>query len=80
MLLQAVFRLNEALVNSERIRISPIPPLYMTSLLLFYLFLLPVALQSNKEMNGTATILITMVVGYAMLGLNEISHILDLPF
>ena len=79
---QTTYKLNEALMNAERVRISPIPSLYTTHttrLLIFYLFWLPYALYGALE-NGAATLLITAAVGYAMLGLDEISHVLELPF
>ena len=81
-LFQTTFKLNEALMVSERVRISPIPSLYTTHttrLLLFYLFWLPFALYGTLG-SGAATLLVTIAVGYAMLGLDEISHILELPF
>ena len=81
-LVQTMYRMNEALMTAERVRISPIPPLYTTHttrLLIFYLFWLPFALYGTLK-NGAATLMITMVVGYAMLGLDEISHILEIPF
>lgn len=81
-LFKTSYRLNEALMVAERVRISPIPPLYTTHttrLLLFYLFWLPLALHGTLQ-NGPATLLVTAAVGYAMLGLDEISHILELPF
>jgi predicted membrane chloride channel (bestrophin family) len=79
---QAISRLNEALTISERIRCSPLPPIYTahtTRLLIFYLFWLPLALFGTIQ-NGFATLVVTMAVGYAMLGLDEISHICELPF
>lgn len=82
-LMVTLFRMNESLQNAERVRISPIPSLYTTHttrLLIFYLFWLPLALYGTVRTNFHATLLITLVVGYAMLGLDEISHILELPF
>lgn len=81
-LFKTIYRLNEALMVAERVRISPIPSLYTTHttrLLLFYLFWLPLALYGTL-LNGFATLLVTVAVGYAMLGLDEISHILEVPF
>lgn len=81
-LFRVSYRLNEALMNAERIRISTIPPLYTTHttrLLLFYLFWLPLALYGSLK-NGPATLLVAAAVGYAMLGLDELAHILELPF
>ncbi|GKY91349.1 hypothetical protein MPSEU_000107100 [Mayamaea pseudoterrestris] len=79
----AIQRLNECITTCERIRASPIPPLYTahTDLLLTcYLFLLPLALQGSGMLHPVVTFITTMVVGYAMLGLDEISHILEQPF
>jgi predicted membrane chloride channel (bestrophin family) len=79
---QTISKLNEALMIAERIRNSPVPPLYTahtTRLLIFYLFWLPLALHSSIQ-NALATIVVTMASGYAMLGLDEISHICELPF
>jgi predicted membrane chloride channel (bestrophin family) len=90
LLLQTTSRLNEVLMIAERIRNSPIPPLYTahtTRLLVFYLFWLPLALyDGTSSLLGktvstvTSTLLVTLAAGYAMLGLDEISHILELPF
>jgi predicted membrane chloride channel (bestrophin family) len=90
LLLQTTSRLNEVLMISERIRNSPIPPLYTahtTRLLVFYLFWLPLALYDGTSIllgktisTVTSTLLVTLAAGYAMLGLDEISHILELPF
>ena len=80
---QLLWRLNQGYMVCERIRISPIPPLYtthMTRLLLFYLFWLPLVLLNSAKLSALASVLVTIVVGYAMLGLDEISHILELPF
>ncbi len=74
---QTLSKLNEALTIAEKIRNSPVPPLYTahtTRLLVFYLFWLPLALYGAIQ-NGLATLVVTMAVGYAMLGLDEISHI-----
>jgi predicted membrane chloride channel (bestrophin family) len=68
---QTISKLNEALTISERIRNSPVPPLYTahtTRLLVFYLFWLPMALYGTIQ-KGIATLVVTMAVGYAMLGL-----------
>ena len=73
--------LNDALLICQRITASPIPPLYTSHtsrLLMFYLGCLPLAL--HQSMNGFVTLLTSFVVGYAMLGLDEISHLLENPF
>ena len=49
-------------------------------LLVFYLIFLPLALRGSLLLNNLGTILTTMVVGYAMLGLDEISFLLEEPF
>ena len=68
--------LHSVLTVCERIQASPIPSEYTahtSRLLLIYLFLLPLAL-------GEMSMLVTSLVGFAMLGLDEISHILEEPF
>jgi len=82
-ILQSIQQLNECITTCERIRASPIPPLYTahTGLLLTcYLFCLPLALHGSGLMAPLGTVITTAVVGYAMLGLDEISHILEQPF
>lgn len=79
----SIQHLNECITTCERIRSSPIPPLYTSHtglLLIFYLFSLPLALQGSGLLSPVGTVLTTAVVGYAMLGLDEISHILENPF
>jgi predicted membrane chloride channel (bestrophin family) len=66
----------------ERLWGSPIPPVYTSHtsrLLVFYLFFLPVALHGARIEN-TVNILVTVTVAFAMLGLDEISHLLEQPF
>jgi putative membrane protein len=73
--------LNHCIMTCERIRASPIPPLYTAHtgrLLMFYLFFLPLAL--TDVLNTWGTVVTTAAVGYAMLGLDEISHLLEQPF
>jgi predicted membrane chloride channel (bestrophin family) len=79
----AIQELNHCLMTTERIRASPIPPLYTSHtgrLLMFYLFFLPPALCGSGMMNGWATLLTTAATAYAMLGLDEISFLLEQPF
>ena len=79
----ATAELNECLMSTERIRASPIPPLYTSHagrLLLFYLFFLPLALSGSGMLNGLGTVCTTPAVAYAMLGLDEISFLLEQPF
>jgi len=74
--------LSEAITSTGRIRASPIPTLYTshtTRLLLFYLFCLPPALHMSG-LDVLMTTLVSMVTGFAMLGLDEISHIFEQPF
>ena len=81
-LFQTASKLNEELMYTEKIRNSPLPPLYTshtTRLLLFYLFWLPLALYGTLR-HCFVTILVTLAAGFALLGLDEISHILEYPF
>ena len=74
--------LSEAITSTGRIRASPIPTMYTSHtsrLLVFYLFCLPPALHLSG-LDGLATSLLTMVVGFAMFGLDEISHLFEQPF
>jgi ion channel-forming bestrophin family protein len=74
--------LDAVITVGERIRSTPIPPIYAghsTRLMMLYLFFLPLALL-GASMNGISTIAVTMVVGYAMLGLDEMSHMFEQPF
>ncbi len=74
--------LSEVITATGRIRASPIPTLYTSHtsrLLVFYLFCLPAALYSSG-LDTLLTTIITMVVGYSMLGLDEISHLFEQPF
>lgn len=74
--------LSEIITSTGRLRASPIPTLYTSHtsrLLVFYLSCLPTALHmSGLDLNITT--LTTMVVGFAMLGLDELSHIFEQPF
>jgi len=66
----------------ERIRGSPIPPVYTSHtsrLLVFYLMCMPLALH-GMAMKKAVTVLVTGTIGYTMLGLDEISHVLEQPF
>ena len=79
---RSIEQLDHALMTTERIRASPIPPLYTSHtsrLLMFYLWFLPLALHQSS-LNGFVTFLVSLVVGYTMLGLDEISHLLEQPF
>jgi predicted membrane chloride channel (bestrophin family) len=74
--------LSDVITATGRIRTTPIPTLYTSHtsrLLVFYLFCLPPALHWSG-LDTVMTTIITMVVGYAMLGLDEISHLFEQPF
>ncbi len=74
--------LSEVVTSTGRIRASPIPTLYTshtTRLLTFYLFFLPPALYWSG-LDAMVTILVTWAVGFAMLGLDELSHLCEQPF
>jgi predicted membrane chloride channel (bestrophin family) len=75
--------MDQSIMLTERIIASPIPPLFTSHagrLIVFYLGFLPVALKSGGSM-GTVSLMLTMAaVGYAMLGLDELSHIMEQPF
>ncbi|CAB9528358.1 UPF0187 protein [Seminavis robusta] len=79
---RSVEELDHALMTTQRITASPIPPLYTSHtsrLLMFYLGFLPLALHGSS-LTGFVTFIVSAVVGYTMLGLDEISHLLELPF
>ena len=74
--------LSEVVTSTSRIRASPIPTLYTshtTRLLTFYLFFLPPALHWSG-LDAIVTMVITWAVGFAMLGLDELSHLFEQPF
>ena len=75
--------LDQCIMLSERLVASPIPPLFTTHagrLLVFYLFVLPVALYTSGNLTAAGTFVTVLAVGYAMLGLDEISHLMEQPF
>lgn len=74
--------MNYILGMCERLKGSPIPPVYTSHtsrLLVFYLVFLPLALH-GAQMKKLVTVIIASIVSYAMLGLDEISHVLEQPF
>ena len=78
---RTVQELNESTFTTERLLASPIPPLYSAHtgrLLMFNLFFLPLALRGS--LSRVAVVIATAAVGFAMLGLDEISHLLENPF
>ena len=75
--------MDAAIMMTERIVASPIPPLFTSHagrLLIFYLFFLPIALHSSGTLNTIGTFVTVLAVGYAMLGLDEISYLMEQPF
>ncbi len=82
---QNLNEMNYILGMCERLKGSPIPPVYTSHtsrLLVFYLVFLPLALLggSSSAQTKLTTVLLTATVSYAMLGLDEISHVLEQPF
>lgn len=74
--------LEDVITTTERLRASPIPPVYsfnVTRLMSLYLLCLPLALI-GIEPSRTVTLFMTALVGYAMFGLDEVSHWLEQPF
>lgn len=72
-----------AVMATERIVASPIPTLFTahaSRLMAFYLAFLPVALRSSGGMTITGVFVTVFAVGYAMLGLDELSHLVEQPF
>ena len=75
--------MDQAIMLTERIIASPIPPLFTSHagrLMLFYLGFLPIALQSSGSMSNVAVFVTVAAVGYATLGLDELSHLMEQPF
>ena len=77
-----LLELNRVYGMCERIKMSPIPPMYTrhtSRVLMFWLFSLPLALQSLMR-NIPSVMLITFCASYVTLGLDEISMQLEQPF
>jgi predicted membrane chloride channel (bestrophin family) len=75
--------MDQSIMVTERLVASPIPPLFTTHagrLLVFYLFFLPLALHGGGTLDAVGTFVTVLAVGYAMLGLDEISHLMEQPF
>jgi len=75
--------MNHLYGQCEGLLSSPMEPLYTTNtsrLLVFYLMFLPIALQMLNVMAPVGTVLVTTAVGYAMLGMDEITHQIEQPF
>jgi len=80
---QNLLEMNHLYGACEGLISSPIPPLYTSNssrLLVFYLALLPIALDMLNVMSAVGIVLVTAAVGYAMLGMDEITHQLEQPF
>lgn len=74
--------LNYILGMCERLKGSPIPPVYtshLCRLVCMYLFFFPLALHT-PDMKRFTYLIITSIVGWIVLGLDEISHLLENPF
>ena len=79
----SIEHLNKCIAIAERIQSSPIPPVYTAHtgrLVMFYLFLLPFALQGLLESSTASVAAKTVAIAFAMLGLDEISHMTEEPF
>ena len=75
-------QLNGVVMEGERIRASPIPPVYAAHagrLMIVYLATLPFALL-GAGMTEWSTLALSMIVGFAMMGLDEMSHLFEQPF
>lgn len=74
--------LNHAFMIGEKIRSTPIPPVYSAHtarLMMMYLAFLPVALLGG-EVGYAGTFGLSMTVGYAVFGLDEMSHMFEQPY
>ncbi|GMH87041.1 hypothetical protein TrVE_jg13495 [Triparma verrucosa] len=77
-----LLELNRIYGMCERLRGSPVPPMYSrhtSRLLMFWLFSLPLSLNSTP-ISAPINILLVMVAGFVTLGLDEISMQLEQPF
>lgn len=77
-----VYALQQVITTCERLIATPIPPIYTTHtsrLLVVYIAFLPLALL-NIQLSYLATFVTTAAAAFAMLGLDEISHLLEQPF
>ena len=79
---QNLQQLNDVIMTGERIRSSPVPPVYTSHaarLMTVYLLCLPYALILSN-LNSFLTMGVTLVVAFAMMGLDEMSHMFEQPF
>ena len=77
-----VHALSDSVTKTGTLRAAPIPTLYTSHtsrLLVFYLSCLPTALKLSG-LDTITTTMLTMVIGFAMIGLDEISHLFEQPF
>ncbi|GMH80689.1 hypothetical protein TL16_g08654 [Triparma laevis f. inornata] len=77
-----LLELNRIYGMCERLRGSPVPPMYSrhtSRLLMFWLFSLPLSLNSTS-ISAFVNVLLVMVAGFVTLGLDEISMQLEQPF
>ena len=77
-----ISELHKVIMICEAFRATPIPPVYThhaSRLLVLYLAVLPLALHGAFSSAGV-TLLATSAVGFAMLGLDEISYLCEQPF
>lgn len=74
--------LEHVIMTTERLRQAPIPPVYSSNaagLMLLYLLFLPlVYIETNLP--SIVTMFMTTSIGFAMLGLDEVSHMMEQPF
>lgn len=75
-------QLNRVVTTGETIRATPIPPVYSAHaarLMMIYLAFLPMAL-TGAGLPHVATVAVTLTVGFAILGLDEMSHMFEQPY
>ena len=75
-------KLDDVIAASDKLRATPTPPVYaahLGRLMVLYLGFLPFALLGSP-LNGISAIAVTMIVGFAMAGLDEMTSMFELPF
>lgn len=78
----SIQQLGHVIAASDKIRATPIPPVYgahLSRLMVFYLVFLPFALMGSG-LNSLSSIAVTLTVGFAMVGLDEMSSMFELPY